>query len=221
MTQTRDKKQKVKTAYGRKLSSTRWLQRHINDPYVEQAKKERYRSRAAYKLLEVEEKFRILSGVSRIIDLGAAPGSWSQVVKRKHASAHIVGVDLQSIDEMPGITFIQGDFCEQEIQDRINEVMPQMADLIISDMAANACGDRQIDHLRIVGLIEAAYEFAQEKLVPGGAFVAKLLRGGEEPELLKKLRVDFTTVKLFKPKASYSDSAEIFLICTGFRGREN
>ncbi len=206
----------VKTAKGRKISSTRWLQRQLNDPYVQLAKAEGYRSRAAYKLLEIDEKFKIFKKGQVVIDLGAAPGGWSQVAAQKIMLNKPWGGKLLAIDllEMPpilGADIIQGDFLlYDKTQEWLND---QQADVVMSDMAPSASGHSQTDHLRIVQLCEEAFIFANEHLKEGGCFLAKILQGGTEHELLKLLKTHFKNVKHFKPKSSRSDSAEMYVIC--------
>jgi len=168
---------RVKTAKGRKVSSTRWLERQLNDPYVKRARAENYRSRAAYKLLELDERFGLLKGVKAVIDLGIAPGGWSQVVRRKTPQASIIGIDLLPTDPIEGVTILQMDFMDNEAPDRLKEALGGSADLVLSDMAANTVGHQQTDHLRTMALVEAGLEFAREVLRPGGAYVVKVLAG--------------------------------------------
>lgn len=208
---------RVKTARGRKSSSTRWLQRQLNDPYVERAKKEGYRSRAAFKLLELDERFGLLKPGYRVVDLGAAPGGWLQVAVRRGASK-VVGIDLLPIEPLAGADILTGDFLEEGADDEVRDHLGGEADVVLSDMAANATGHRQTDHLKIMALAEAAAHFARQVLRPGGHFVAKVLRGGTENELLAQLKQDFEQVKHVKPQSSRQDSAEIFVVATGFRG---
>jgi 23S rRNA (uridine2552-2'-O)-methyltransferase len=216
-------KQRVKTGAKRSLSSKLWLERQLNDPYVARAKLEGWRSRAAFKLLEIDEKYRILKPGQRVVDLGAAPGGWSQVAAKVVGSAEgrgrVVGIDLLPIDPLPGAEFITLDFLDADAPERLRELLGGPADVVLSDMAANATGHRQTDHLRIVGLAEAAIEFAREILGTGGTFVAKVLQGGTEGALLADLKRDFATVRHVKPAASRSDSAELYVLATGFRGR--
>jgi 23S rRNA (uridine2552-2'-O)-methyltransferase len=216
-------KQRLKTAGKRTLSSQKWLERQLNDPYVARAKREGYRSRAAFKLLELDEKHRLLKPGQRIVDLGAAPGGWSQVAAKKVGSVHgkgrVVGIDLLPIDPLPGVDFITLDFLAPEAPDRLTELLGGPADVVMSDMAANATGHKKTDHLKIMGLAEAAAEFARAVLAPGGSFVAKVLQGGSEGALLADLKRDFATVRHVKPAASRSDSAELYVLATGFRGR--
>jgi 23S rRNA (uridine2552-2'-O)-methyltransferase len=217
----RELKVRVKTGKGRKLSSKLWLDRQLNDPYVARAKREGMRSRAAYKLMEIDDKAHFLRKGARVIDLGAAPGGWSQVAaKRINApkQGRIVAIDLLEIDPLPGVEFTQLDFLDPSAPDKLKAMLDGLADVVLSDMAANATGHRKTDHIKIVALVEAAYEFAREVLAPGGTFLAKVLQGGTEASLLGPLKRDFTTVKHVKPAASRSDSAELYLLATGFRG---
>jgi 23S rRNA (uridine2552-2'-O)-methyltransferase len=215
----RNLKQRVKTAYKRTLSSQKWLERQLNDPYVARAKREGYRSRAAFKLLEIDEKFHILKPGQKIVDLGAAPGGWSQIAAKKVGpKGRIVGIDLLPIDPMAGVEFIQLDFLDERAPGRLVEMLGGPADLVMSDMAANTTGHKKTDHLRIIGLAEAAIYFAREILAPGGAFVAKVFQGGTENQLLNDLKRDFAVVRHVKPAASRADSAELYVLATGFRG---
>jgi 23S rRNA (uridine2552-2'-O)-methyltransferase len=215
----RNLKQRVKTANKRSLSSQRWLERQLNDPYVARAKREGYRSRAAFKLLEIDEKYNILKPGQRVVDLGAAPGGWSQIAAKKVGpKGKIVGIDLLPIDPMPGIEFIELDFLDESAPGRLIELLGGPADVVMSDMAANTTGHKKTDHLRIIGLAEAAIYFAREILAPGGAFVAKVFQGGTESQLLTDLKRDFAVVRHVKPAASRADSAELYVLATGFRG---
>ena len=215
----RNLKQRVKTANKRSLSSQKWLERQLNDPYVARAKREGYRSRAAFKLLEIDEKFHILKPGQRIVDLGAAPGGWSQIAAKKVGpKGRIVGIDLLPIDPMPGVEFIQLDFLDESAPGKLIEMLGGPADVVMSDMAANTTGHKKTDHLRIIGLAEAAIYFAREILAPGGVFVAKVFQGGTENQLLADLKRDFAVVRHVKPAASRSDSAELYVLATGFRG---
>lgn len=239
---SRDLTVRVKTARGRKTSSTKWLQRQLNDPYVQQAKREGYRSRAAYKLLEIDEKFALLRPGQRVLDLGAAPGGWSQVAAQRLGQAgFVLGVDLLEIEPLAGASFLRLDFADDDAPEKIKDAVcspPSAAnaasppsggrlrggsnwtfDVVLSDMAANATGHAPTDHLRIVALCELAYDFAVQVLAPGGAFVCKVLKGGTEDGLLKTMKRDFASVKHAKPKASRKDSAESYVVATGFRGR--
>jgi 23S rRNA (uridine2552-2'-O)-methyltransferase len=219
----RNLKQRLKTAKKRTLSSQKWLERQLNDPYVARAKREGYRSRAAYKLLDIDEKYRLLKPGLRVVDLGAAPGGWSQVAAKKVGSpegkGRVVGIDLLPTEPLPGVEFITLDFLDADAPDRLMALLGGPADVVMSDMAANATGHKKTDHLRIVGLAEAAADFARSVLAPGGAFVAKVLQGGTEGTLLADLKRDFTTVRHVKPAASRAGSAELYVLAAGFRGR--
>ena len=212
-------KQRVKTAKGRKVSSTRWLERQLNDPYVKKARAEGYRSRAAYKLLELDEKFGLLKGVKGVVDLGIAPGGWSQVVRRRSPAAKVAGIDLLPTDPIDGVAILQMDFMDDDAPDRLREALglPQ-ADLVMSDMAANTVGHPQTDHLRTMALVEAALDFAGEVLRPGGAFVAKVLAGGADASLVAELKRRFGEVKHAKPPASRKGSSEWYVVAQGFKG---
>ena len=209
---------RIRTAKGRKVSSTRWLERQLNDPYVKRAKAENYRSRAAYKLLELDERFGLLKGVSAVVDLGIAPGGWSQVVRRRSSHARIVGIDLLPTDPIEGVTILQMDFMDDAAPERLKEALGAPADLVLSDMAANTVGHQQTDHLRTMALVEAGLEFAKEVLRPGGAYVAKVLAGGTDNQLLAELKRHFATVKHAKPPASRKDSSEWYVVAQGFKG---
>lgn len=212
-------KTRVKTARGRSNSSARWLERQLNDPYVQEAKKRGYRSRAAFKLMQIDDKYELIKRGARIVDLGAAPGGWCQVaLERAGKDAHVVGIDLLEIDAIPGVILLQGDFMEDEAPDRLKQALGGPADIVMSDMAASATGHQQTDHLRIMGLVETALYFAEEVLVPGGAFVAKVLQGGAESDLLKQMKLRFEKVRHFKPDASRKDSSEMYVVATGFKG---
>ena len=215
-------KVRVKTARKRSLSSTIWLERQLNDPYVAQAKRDGYRSRAAYKLLEIDDRYKLLQPGQKIIDLGAAPGGWSQIaarrVKSQEGRGRVIGIDLLEIEPMAGVEFTVMDFLDNDAPDRIKELMGSKADGVLSDMAANTTGHRQTDHLRIVGLVELAVDFACDVLAPGGFFVAKVFQGGTENQLLALLKRSFTTVRHVKPAASRAGSAELYVLATGFRG---
>ena len=214
-----DLKQRVKTGRGRTLSQKRWLERQLNDPYVARAKREGYRSRAAYKLLEIDERFRILKPGQKIVDLGAAPGGWSQVAaKTVGAQGRIVGIDLLEIEPLPGVDFVTLDFLDPSAPERLKAMLGGPADLVLSDMAANATGHKKTDHLRIVGLAETAAAFARDVLAPGGGYLAKVLQGGTEGALLADLKRDFASVRHVKPAASRADSSELYVLATGFRG---
>jgi 23S rRNA (uridine2552-2'-O)-methyltransferase len=219
---TRMLKQRLKTARKRSLSSQKWLERQLNDPYVARARREGYRSRAAYKLLEIDDKHRLLKPGQRVVDLGAAPGGWSQIAARRVGSpdgrGRVVGIDLLPIDPMPGVEFVELDFLDESAPGRLTELLGGPADVVMSDMAANTTGHKKTDHLRIMGLAEAAAQFAREILAPGGAFVAKVFQGGTENQLLADLKRDFATVRHVKPQASRADSSELYVLATGFRG---
>jgi 23S rRNA (uridine2552-2'-O)-methyltransferase len=208
----------IRTAKGRKISSTRWLERQLNDPYVKRARAENYRSRAAYKLIELDERFSLLKGVRSVVDLGIAPGGWSQVVRRTSPQASIVGIDLLPTDPIDGVAILQMDLMDEAAPDRLKEALGGPADLVLSDMAANTVGHPQTDHLRTMGLVEAALEFATEVLRPGGAFVAKVLAGGADHGLVAELKRNFTTVKHAKPPASRKGSSEWYVVAQGFKG---
>jgi 23S rRNA (uridine2552-2'-O)-methyltransferase len=209
---------RVKTAKGRKAGSTRWLERQLNDPYVKKAKAEGYRSRAAYKLIELDERFGLLRGVKRVIDLGVAPGGWSQVVRKASPGAAVVGIDLLPTDPLDGVTLIQMDFTDETAPERLREALGGPADLVLSDMAANTVGHPQTDHLRTMALVEAGLDFATEVLRPGGAFVAKVLAGGADNDLVAALKRNFATVKHAKPPASRKESSEWYVVAQGFKG---
>jgi len=209
---------RLKTAKGRKPSSTRWLERQLNDPYVKRAKAENYRSRAAYKLLELDEKFGLLNGAKAVIDLGIAPGGWSQVVRRKVPQARVVGIDLLPMDPIEGVEILQMDFMDEAAPDQLKGALGSEADLVLSDMAANTVGHQQTDHLRTMALVEAGLLFATEVLRPGGAYVAKVLAGGADNQLVAEMKRHFTNVKHAKPPASRKDSSEWYVIAQGFKG---
>ncbi|MBV9558207.1 MAG: RlmE family RNA methyltransferase [Pseudolabrys sp.] len=216
--EARPLKVRVKTGKGRKLSSKLWLERQLNDPYVARARREGYRSRAAFKLLEIDDKHHILKKGARVVDLGAAPGGWSQVAaKRVGAGGKVVGIDLLDMDAVSGVEFAVLDFLDPKAPDQLKAMLGGEADVVLSDMAANATGHRKTDHIKIVALVEAAAEFAREVLKPGGAFLAKVIQGGTEGALLAQLKRDFAVVKHVKPDASRADSAELYLLATGFR----
>jgi 23S rRNA (uridine2552-2'-O)-methyltransferase len=222
MTEGRNLKVRVK-AGGRTQASRRWLERQLNDPYVARAKREGFRSRAAYKLAEIDDKHRFLKPGGKVVDLGAAPGGWAQVAAKRvragEGGGHVVAIDLLDIDPVPGVDFVQLDFMDEDAPDRLKTMLGGPADVVLSDMAANATGHRQTDHLKIMGLAEAAAEFAREVLKPGGMFLAKVLQGGTEGQLLASLKRDFASVKHVKPAASRSDSAELYVLAIGFRGQ--
>ena len=213
---------KVKTARKRSHASTLWLERQLNDPYVAQAKKDGYRSRAAYKLLEIDERYRILKPGQRIVDLGAAPGGWSQIAAKKIGAgkgrSKIVGIDLLPIDPLAGVQFEVLDFLDASAPDRLKEMLGGQADVVLSDMAANTTGHKKTDQLRIIGMVELAADFACEVLSEGGTFLAKVFQGGTENELLATLKKSFASVHHVKPEASRAGSAELYVLAKGFRG---
>jgi 23S rRNA (uridine2552-2'-O)-methyltransferase len=211
---------RLSTAKGRKDSSSRWLERQLNDPYVKRAKAENYRSRAAYKLLELDERFGLLRGVKAVVDLGIAPGGWSQVVRRRAPNAKVVAIDLLPTEPIDGVTILQLDFMDEDAPARLQAALGGPADLVLSDMAANTVGHPQTDHLRTMALVEAALDFACEMLRPGGAFVAKVLAGGTDHELLAALKRQFASVKHAKPPASRKESSEWYVVAQGFRRLE-
>jgi len=218
-------KARVKTARRRSASSTRWLQRQLNDPYVEKARAAGYRSRAAYKLVEIDDKYTLLKPGGRIVDLGAAPGGWAQVAadrvgstSGKRGAGKVVAIDILEMDPVPGVDVLQLDFLDDSAPERLRAALGGQADLVMSDMAPPTTGHRQTDHLRIMGLCEVALDFAREVLKPGGAFLAKVFRGGTESQLLADMKRDFTTVRHVKPPASRADSAELYVLATGYRG---
>jgi 23S rRNA (uridine2552-2'-O)-methyltransferase len=208
---------RIRTAKGRKPSSTRWLERQLNDPYVRRAKAENYRSRAAYKLLELDERFGLLKGAKAVVDLGIAPGGWSQVVRRRVPQGKVVGIDLLPTDPIEGVAILQMDFMDEAAPERLREELGGEADLVLSDMAANTVGHQQTDHLRTMALVEAGLLFATEVLRPGGAYVAKVLAGGADNQLVAEMKRHFTTVKHAKPPASRKDSSEWYVIAQGFK----
>ncbi len=212
----RDLSKRVKTARGRKLSSTLWLQRQLNDPYVQRAKDEGWRSRAAFKLIELDDRFSLIHPGSRVVDLGAAPGGWTQVAIKRGAHS-VAGIDLLDVEPLDGSVFLKMDFMDDAAPAAVNKVLGGPTDLVLSDMAANTTGHKSTDHVRVVALAEAAAYFAIEVLSPGGAFVAKVFQGGAEGELLKLLRTHFKQVKHVKPKSSRSGSPETYVIALGFR----
>jgi 23S rRNA (uridine2552-2'-O)-methyltransferase len=209
---------RVRTARGRRASSTRWLERQLNDPYVRRAKAENYRSRAAYKLLELDDRFGLLKGVRSVVDLGIAPGGWSQVVRRRIPQASVVGIDLLPTDPIEGVEILQMDFMADDAPDKLKEALAGSADLVLSDMAAKTVGHQQTDHLRTMGLVEAGLDFATQVLKPGGAYVAKVLAGGADSALVAEMKRHFATVKHAKPPASRKDSSEWYVIAQGFKG---
>ena len=224
----RDLRVRVKTAKGRKLSSTLWLERQLNDPYVARARREGYRGRAAFKILELDDKYRFLVPGARVVDLGCAPGGWLQVAiprinalgeKSGKRQGRIIGIDLQEVDPVPGAEIHQLDFLEEGADDKVKAWLGGEADVVMSDMAASSSGHKGTDHLRIVALVEAAAQLAFDVLAPGGSFVAKVLAGGAEQGLQNMLKQNFEKVANVKPSASRADSSEKFVVAMGFRGR--
>jgi 23S rRNA (uridine2552-2'-O)-methyltransferase len=216
-------KVRVKTGKGRTTSQKAWLERQLNDPYVHEAKKLGYRSRAAFKLTEIDDKYCFLKPGGHVIDLGAAPGGWSQVaaarVKSVDGKGKVVAIDLHGMDELAGVTIFKKDFYDEDAPAVLVAALGGgKADVVLSDMASHATGHRQTDHINIVALVEAGYDFARQVLKPGGTYLAKVLRGGTENQLLTAMKKDFTTVRHVKPMASRDDSAELFVLATGFRG---
>ena len=218
---------KLRTAKGRRIASTRWLSRQLNDPYVEEAKRRGYRSRAAFKLAEIDDRYKVLKPGARVVDLGAAPGGWSEIAARRvGTSGRVIALDILEMKPIPGVEFLQLDFLDPSAPKRLEALLGSSgaamiqatADVVLSDMAANSTGHRQTDHLRIMALAEAAADFAREVLASGGAFLCKVLQGGAEAALLATLKRDFSSVKHVKPPASRSDSAELYLLAKGFRG---
>lgn len=212
----------VKSAGRLKLSSKLWLERQLNDPYVQQAKKDGLRSRAAYKIIEMDDKHRFLKPGASVVDLGAAPGGWSQIAARRVGSAEgrgqVIAIDLLEMPEIVGVTFAQMDFLENDAPDKLKEMMGGLADVVMSDMAANTTGHRKTDQLRIVGLVEDAAAFAADVLKPGGTFIAKVFQSGADAALMAQLKRDFATVKHVKPASSRKDSSERYVLAMGFRG---
>jgi 23S rRNA (uridine2552-2'-O)-methyltransferase len=226
----RDLRVRVKTAKGRKLSSTRWLERQLNDPYVQRAKREGYRGRAAFKILELDDKFRFLVPGARVVDLGCAPGGWCQVaVDRVNALGQksgkkvgtVLGIDLQEVEPITGTELHVLDFLDDDADEKVRDWLGGPADVVMSDMAAASSGHKQTDHLKIMALCEAAAHFAIEVLDPGGTFVAKVLAGGAEADLVALLKQNFSKVQHVKPPASRADSSEKFVVATGFKGRQD
>ena len=218
----RELKTRVKTGKNRTLSSKLWLERQLNDPYVARAKRDGFRSRAAYKLIEIDTKQHLFKPGMRVVDLGAAPGGWSQIAAKRVGAAEgkgrVAAIDLLEMPAIPGVEFVQLDFLDNTAPEKLKSMLGGPADIVLSDMAANATGHRKTDHLRIMGLAETAAEFASEVLAPGGAFLCKVLQGGTETTLLARLKRDFANVKHVKPAASRADSAELYLLATGYRG---
>ncbi|HEY6995872.1 MAG TPA: RlmE family RNA methyltransferase [Xanthobacteraceae bacterium] len=223
MTSTSGRDLKVRVKSSKSPSSRRWLERQLNDPYVARARREGLRARAAYKLIEIDDKHHLLKIGARVVDLGAAPGGWSQVAAKRVGLAQgrgrVVAVDVLEMAPVAGVEFMRRDFLDPHAPDEIKALLGGPADVVLSDMAANATGHRKTDHLKIMALAEAAAEFAREVLAPDGAFLCKVLQGGTEVTLLAALKRDFAAVKHVKPAASRSDSAELYLLATGFRGR--
>jgi 23S rRNA (uridine2552-2'-O)-methyltransferase len=215
----KDHGKRVKTAKKRSESSTRWLERQLNDPYVKQAKADGYRSRAAYKILELDDRFKFVRGAKRVVDLGIAPGGWAQVVRKRAPKAAIVGIDLLPTDPIEGVTIFEMDFMDDAAPARLEQALDGAPDLVLSDMAANTVGHKQTDHLRTMALVEAGAWFAVETLEKGGSFVAKVLAGGTDKELLTLLKQHFTSVKHAKPPASRKGSSEWYVVAQGFKGR--
>jgi 23S rRNA (uridine2552-2'-O)-methyltransferase len=209
---------RLKTAKSRTPSSQAWLERQLNDPFVVEAKAKGYRSRAAFKLTEIDDRFHLLRRGARVVDLGCAPGGWVQVALERGAAA-VAGVDLLAVDPLPPATLFEMDFTDPACEPLLIEALGGPADLVLSDMAPNTTGHRQTDHLRIVGLMEAGADFAIEILKPGGAFVAKAFQGGETEKIIRLLKTHFSDVKHVKPKASRAESSEVYLVATGFKGR--
>ncbi|MEM8696627.1 MAG: RlmE family RNA methyltransferase [Pseudomonadota bacterium] len=213
-------KKRVRKARGRSESSRRWLERQINDPYVKRAQTDGYRARSAYKLIELDDRFELLKGAARIVDLGIAPGGWSQVARQKAPQAKIVGIDLLPTDPIEGVTIFEMDFLDEDAPEKLTEALDGRADLVMSDMAANTVGHKQTDHLRTMALVEAAALFATEVLRPGGTFLAKVLAGGADNMLVAELKRNFATVKHAKPPASRKGSSEWYVIAKGFKVQE-
>jgi 23S rRNA (uridine2552-2'-O)-methyltransferase len=215
-------KVRLKTKKNRTVSQKRWLERQLNDPYVARAKREGMRSRAAYKLIEIDDKYRLLKPGARVVDLGAAPGGWSEIAARRVGAAEgkgkVVAIDILEMAPIAGVTFRQMDFLDPGAPAALHEMLGGGADVVLSDMAANATGHKKTDQLKIMALVEAGAEFAREVLRPGGAFLTKVLQGGTEPKLLAELKRDYATVRHVKPQASRADSSELYLLATGFRG---
>jgi 23S rRNA (uridine2552-2'-O)-methyltransferase len=218
-------KVRVKTSKSKTVSQKIWLERQLNDPYVHEAKKLGYRSRSAFKLIEIDDKYEILKPGFRVVDLGAAPGGWCQVaskrVKSEEGKGRVVAIDMHSMDPMPGVIIFKKDFYDEDAPKVLIEALGgEQADCVLSDMATHATGHKQTDHINIIALVEAGYDFAKTILKPGGTYLAKVLRGGTEGALLASLKKDFRTVRHVKPMSSRDDSAELFMLATGFRGGE-
>jgi 23S rRNA (uridine2552-2'-O)-methyltransferase len=214
-----DTKRRLNKTRGRKQSSTRWLERQLNDPYVKRAQAEGWRSRAAFKLIELDEKFGLLKAANRVVDLGIAPGGWSQVVRKKRSGASVVGIDLLPTEPIEGVSILEMDFMADEAPQAILDTLGGLPDLVLSDMASNTVGHKQTDHLRTMALVETAADFAIRTLEPGGAFLAKVLAGGTDNDLLVLLKRHFAQVRHAKPPASRKDSSEWYVVATGFKGR--
>lgn len=207
----------VKTAKKRSTASAQWLARQLNDPYVAAAKAEGWRSRAAFKLIELDDRYHLLKPGARVVDLGCAPGGWAQVAVRRGA-AKVLGLDLLEVDPVPGATLLQGDFNDEDMPARLMDALGGRADIVLSDMAPNTTGHAATDHLRIIALAELALDFATKVLTPGGSFVAKVFQGGTEAQMLAPMKRLFATVRHAKPPASRKESSELYVVCTGFRG---
>ncbi|WP_342363192.1 RlmE family RNA methyltransferase [Terrarubrum flagellatum] len=218
----RDLGVRLKTAHRRTPSSQRWLERQLNDPFVVRAKRDGYRSRAAYKLIEIDEKYKLLKPGQRIVDLGAAPGGWSQIAAKKlgreKGEGAVAAIDLLEIEPIPGVDFIALDFMHDSAPEKLKAMIGGPADGVMSDMAANTTGHKKTDHLRIIGLAEAALQFAREVLAQGGFFLVKLFQGGDTATLVTEMKRDFAQVRHIKPAASRADSSELYVLATGFRG---
>jgi 23S rRNA (uridine2552-2'-O)-methyltransferase len=218
-------KVRLKTKKNRTVSQKRWLERQLNDPYVARAKREGMRSRAAYKLIEIDDKYRLLKAGGRVVDLGAAPGGWSETAAQRVGAARgkgkVVAIDILGMAPIDGVEFLHLDFLDPAAPERLAALLGGGADVVLSDMAANATGHKKTDQLKIMALVEAGFEFARETLLPGGSFLTKVLQGGTEPALLAALRRDFVSVKHVKPAASRADSSELYLLATGYRGQHD
>jgi 23S rRNA (uridine2552-2'-O)-methyltransferase len=221
----RKEKIRVKTTNKRSVSSARWLERQLNDPYVAEAQKRGLRSRAAFKLIELDEKYKLLRKGLRVLDLGAAPGGWSQIAAKRVGAANgkgrVVAIDVLEMPEIPGVSFARLDFLKEDAPDKLLQMIGGRADVVLSDMAANTTGHRKTDQLRILGLVEGAAAFAADVLNPGGTFVAKVFQSGADAELLAQLKRDFASVRHVKPASSRQDSSERYMLATGFRGQAN
>jgi 23S rRNA (uridine2552-2'-O)-methyltransferase len=215
-------RQRLRSARGRTLSSQRWLERQLNDPYVKRAKREGYRSRSAYKLIELDDRHHFLKPGARVVDLGAAPGGWSQVasarVRSGERNGRVIAIDILELQPIPGVEFLRLDFLDAEAPERLQAMLDGPADVVLCDMAANATGHRKTDHLKVMALVEAAADFAVEVLAPGGSFLAKVIQGGTETSLLARLKRAFASVKHVKPPASRATSAELYVLAADFRG---